>query len=206
MNYLNLFKTAKRVSKKSNKNYIIILFDMIYCGFKYMAGYVDYEVFEFYNLNKEQRKTVITRGINNKYVVCLNDNDYAKYVDDKILFNERYNQFLKRDWLDLTKTSLEDFKKYLQTKKVAIAKPTTLSCGKGVEKLVYSESLDIEKLYNRLLNNRQILIEDYVVQHEDLSKIYKDSVNTLRIVTILKDNEVNIPFISIRIGNSRKCC
>lgn len=53
MNYKNLFETAKRISKKTNKNSVIIFLDILYCGIRYMAGYVDYEVFEFYNLNSE---------------------------------------------------------------------------------------------------------------------------------------------------------
>lgn len=166
-----------------------------------MSGYVDYEIFEFYNLNKKQRKTVITRGINNKFVKELNDKNYLKYIDNKILFNKKYNDFLKRDWIDLRQASLTDFSNFIKNKKVVMAKAIDLCCGKGIEKLCYNNNLDLKKTYNYLQQNKQFLIEEYVIQHNDMNTLYPDSVNTLRIVTLLKDSTVNIPFVGLRIGN-----
>ena len=51
-----MIKIAKNIGKKINKNYILILFDMCKCGFKYQAGYYDYQEFEFYNLNRSKEK------------------------------------------------------------------------------------------------------------------------------------------------------
>lgn len=202
MNFSGLFKTASRVSKKTHRNYFIILFDIIHCGIKYMAGYVDYEVFCFYNLTKKQRATIITRGINNKFVKLLNGANDIDYIDNKITFHEKFAKYLNRDWLDLSKTSYEEFESYMKNKKMAIAKPVDLCCGQGVIKLVYNEDMDLKTIYNTLLENKQILIEDYIIQHPDISKIYPDSVNTLRIVTIYRNNKANIMFRSIRIGNN----
>lgn len=202
MDYLSFFYTINRIHKKTNKNSFIIFCDIIYCGFKYMAGYVDYEVFEFYNMKKDQRKTIITRGINNKYVKELNDKNYFKYIDDKTLFNENYNKFLKREWLDLRKTPFEDFSKFVKDKKTIMAKTINLCCGKGIEKIIYSSNTNLEKLYYNLKENKQFLIEEYVSQHEDMNKLYPESVNTLRIVTLLRDNVPSVAFVGLRIGNS----
>ena len=54
MSYKGLFETAKKVQQKNNKSKIIILFDIIYCGLKYQAGYMDYYLFEMYKLNNKQ--------------------------------------------------------------------------------------------------------------------------------------------------------
>lgn len=195
-------KTVRRIKRKTSKKPIGIFLDMVFCGLIYMAGYKDYEVFEFYNLNRKQRKTFITRGINNKFVKLLNDKNYANIIDNKILFNQKYDKFLYREWLDLRETSLATFKSYLKDKKVAIAKPIDLSCGIDVEKIVYNSNLDIEELYNRLKQNKQYLIEDYIMQHHKLNRLYPEAVNTLRLVTILKEDICNIAFRSIRIGNN----
>lgn len=202
MNFLNLFKTASRVSKKSGKKYLFILFDIIYCGFKYMAGYVDYEVFCFYELNTKQRKTIITRGINNKFVNTLNGQNFTDIIDHKIIFHERYDSYLNRKWLDLTKSSFDDFSEFLKSNKTIIAKPVDLCCGKNVEKICYDDSLNLQELYSRLLENKQILIEEYVIQHPDMSKLYPLSVNTLRIVSIFRNDTVHIVFRAVRMGNS----
>ena len=39
MNYRNMFKIARAISKKINKSTFAVLIDMIRCGFKYQAGY-----------------------------------------------------------------------------------------------------------------------------------------------------------------------
>ena len=94
MDFKAMFSTAKRISKVKKKPAIFILLDIIYCGYKYMAGYVDYEVFCFYNLNKSQRKTMITRGINNRFVQTLNDKNYTDLLDNKLQFNAKFNKLL----------------------------------------------------------------------------------------------------------------
>ena len=202
MDYKNMIKTARRIAKKYNTSTIKVLFDIIHCGTTYMAGYVDYEVFDFYNLSKEKRETIITRGINNRYVSTLNDKIYADILDNKIKFNTEFNKFLKRDWLNLKESSFEEFKAFISNKDAIIAKPVDLACGRKVEKVKLDNSINLEELYNSLLQNEQYLLEDYIIQHSELSKLYPSAVNTLRIVTVTKNNTVNIMFRSIRMGNS----
>ena len=67
-----MFRAIDTVHERSGKNRVYIFFDMIHCGVKYGAGYSDYKLAEFYNLNRKQRATYITRGINNRLVSLLN--------------------------------------------------------------------------------------------------------------------------------------
>ena len=197
-----MFKTSKRVSKANKSSSIIILLNIIHCGLKYMAGYVDYEFFRFYNLTKEQRETIITRGINNRFVATLNDKELANTLDNKLLFNQKFNDFLKRDWINLKKSSKQDFERFLQCKSNIIVKPVDQACGRNVEKINVKEINDINNLYDTLVTKKQYLVEDCIVHHPKMSEIYPNAVNTLRIVTVTKNNKVNIMFRSIRIGNS----
>ena len=73
LDYKNMFKISKSISKKANKNYFVTLLDIIYCGLKYGAGYYDYQEFEFYNLNTKERETYLTRRKNNEIVSKYND-------------------------------------------------------------------------------------------------------------------------------------
>ena len=56
LDYKNMLKIAKKISKKTDKNFVFILVDIAICGIKYQAGYYDYQEFEFYNLNNKERK------------------------------------------------------------------------------------------------------------------------------------------------------
>ena len=197
MNFNNFFNTLNDVHKKTGKNKVYIFFNMIICGFKYQAGYIDYNLFEMYNMNRYERSTVITRGINNEIIKKYNDPEYMKIFNDKVKFNERFNKYLKRDWLELTGNNKKEFAKFCEKHPKFVAKPTKESCGKGVE-IIDSTDKKIYDLYNDLYNNKQILVEEIAVQCKKLSDLHPDSINTLRVVT-LKGTVVTA---LLRIGNN----
>ena len=196
MNFDKMFQTIDLVNQKTNKSKISIFFDIINCGIKYQAGYVDYNLYEMYKMNKDERKTVVTRGINNEIINKYNDMTYAYKLEDKALFNNLFNKYLNREWIYIKESSIEDFKKYLKGKKEVIVKPLSLSCGKGVEKIVVKDH-NPEELYNHLMQTDQTLVEDVAIQNKVLSDLYPHSVNTLRIVTL---NKVVVAAL-LRIGN-----
>ena len=205
MNYIAMLKTAKQISKETNKSTFFILKDIIKCGSKYMAGYVDYKVFKMYNLNDEQRATYITRGINNKDVTYLNDKETMNKNGNKLYFNKHHGKYLKRDWICLEECEFNDFKNFTKKHNSFIVKPIDESCGKGVEKIQVNDSTNIQELYNKLKENKQILVEECIVQHKEMSLLNPTSVNTVRIVTLKKeDGSISILFIGLRIGNKGK--
>lgn len=198
LNYKSFFQTIKEVHKKTNKSSLIIFFDIVYCGIKYEAGYVDYNLFEMYNLNKKERKTIVTRGKNNRIIKQVNDMSKAYIFEDKALFNKLYNKYLNREWIYLEDNE-DEFKKFLQNKKEIIVKPLSLSCGKGVEKIKITSKTNVSKLFKELKENSQLLVEEVATQNEIINKVYPYAINTVRIVTLNK--QVVAAFI--RFGNHK---
>lgn len=196
MSYKEMFHTVSLVHEKSGKNRIITFFDIINCGLKYQAGYVDYYQFRMYDMNRKEKKTIITRGVNNAICKKFNDPSSIYKFEDKCVFNEIFNDYMNRDWMKLTEDNLDEFKKFVKKHKEIIVKPVSLSCGKGVEK-IDTKKEDINKLYKRLLKNTQILIEEVATQHKVINDLYPLSINTLRIVTLNK----KVVAAFLRIGN-----
>ena len=201
MDYKNMFRIAKAISKKTKKNTFMIVFDMIRCGIKYQAGYYDYQEFEFYNLNKEERKTYLTRGKNNEIVKRFNDRTSFHKFEDKAEFNSIFNKYLKRNWMVLTDSNYFDFEKFLKENKAIIVKPIDDEGGNGVEKFVYSNDLNCKELYDKLFANGQLLIEECIKQHKDMNILYDKSVNTMRMFTFYKDGESYFLQAVLKIGN-----
>lgn len=199
MNYKNMFKIAKAISKKTNKNTYLIVIDMIKCGLKYQAGYYDYQEFEFYNLNKLERKTYLTRVKNNAIVRKFNNKEYFKYFDNKYEFNKIFDKYLKREWMYLN-NNYEDFVKFCSNKKEIIVKPIDGCGGVGVE-LIKIDKNKLNTTYNKLIKNNQLLVEEKIVQNKKLSKLNKSSVNTLRIVTFYDGKNTHILNSVLKIGN-----
>lgn len=201
MDYKNMFKVAKNVSKKAKKPFIIIFFDIIYCGFKYQAGYYDYQEFEFYLLNKNERKTYLTRGKNNALVKKYNEKEYWYILQDKIEFNKRFKKYLKRDFVDLREINEEEFKEYLKNKDYVIAKELDNCGGHGIDKIKVVIK-DYKNIYNKLKNNKQYLVEDLIIQNKKVSNLYNGSVNTLRLFTFFDGKETHILNSIFKIGNN----
>ncbi len=200
MDFKNMIAQAKIVRSRTHRPVVFTLVDMIYCGFKYLAGYMDYVVFEFYNLSRAQRATQVTRGINNELVKSLNKKESWYKFDKKDEFNRIFADFLKRDWLDIENSDPDAFKELCSKHPQMIVKPRDGACGKGVEKLSVSDFPSAEKMRDYCLENGQTLAEEIIVQNQKMNELFPNSVNTVRMVTITKNGKVNIVFCSVRIG------
>ena len=202
MNYKKMFDIIDKVHKRSGKNKLVIFIDMIMCSLKYQAGYMDYYVFNFENLSSDIRKTFITRGINNNYIRTMNNREYYHLFDNKIEFNNLFKKYLKRDYLDLENSTYDEFLEFTSKNKIFMAKPINMQCGKGIEKIEIKKQ-NLKKLYNKLIDNKQYLLEEYVKQNDIMNKLFPNSVNTLRIVSAYKNSKTTILFRAIRIGNGK---
>lgn len=199
INLSNMMNVVNEIHKKTKIDKHFLIMDMIICSNKYGTGYHDYQEFEFYNLNKIERKTYLTRVKNNAIVKKYNNKEYFKCFDDKIEFNKIFNKYLKRDWLYLN-NNYEEFEKFCSNKKDFIAKPIDGCGGVGVE-LIKINKNKLKSIYDELINSNRLLIEEKIIQHPALSKLNKSSVNTLRIVTFYDGKKVHILNNVFKIGN-----
>lgn len=205
MNYKAMFDRIDTVKKKCNKSKPGIFLDMIWCGFRYGAGYVDYDVIGFYKLTSNQRKTMLTRGINNKFVKQLNDKEYWHVFNNKNEFNEKFSKYIKRDWIYPIDQNKENTIEWIKKHPVFFAKPNDGQCGKNIEKInVIDFSNDYEKIYSHLITNKLYLLEEPIIQVNEMNKLNNSSVNTVRMVSVMNENkDVTILATFARIGNGK---
>ena len=202
MDYKSFFVAIDDMSKKSGKSKLFLFCDVIHCGIKFGSGYKDYKLYNFYDLNDEQRSTYVTRTNNNQIVRKLNNPEYYHVVDDKIEFNEYFNEYLHRDWLDLRKASFEEFEEFCNKHEDMMIKPIDETGGHGVEKLYVKDYPSLKDMHDEIMNKKAYLIEEVIRQHPQVSYLYPYSINTYRINTILTDDNVDVLYACIRIGNN----
>ena len=194
-------EVLNREASLNNRSRLSIKMDYLKCVFKYKLGYIDYMKGNYANLNEIDRTKMLNGENYRALLAYLNPIKYRVTMDDKIVCNKIFHNYIKRDYIDLRVTSLSDFKKFVKEKEVVFAKLVDGFGGDGVKKIVAENIDDYEKLYKDLIEKRQFLIEEQIIQNKELDKINKFAVNNIRIVTILKDGEVVIFERILRIND-----
>ena len=205
MNYRAMLDKISAIHRKTGRSRVSIFWDMQTCARKYGAGYMDYDLFEMYDLTPEQRDTYLTRGRNNDIVRRYNSRDHMADFGDKIRFNARFGRFLHRDWVPVTGDNRGDVLAFLGRHGEFMAKPSQGSCGWGIEKLRTEDYPSLDALYDRLAEKAPLLeLEEVIRQHPAVSAIYSGSINTVRMVTIRgKSGRVYLVTAMFRIGNGK---
>ncbi len=204
MDYGKLLDNVRIVSQRAGKSQAYILWDMLRCGLTYNAGYMDYKIARMYALNDAQRRTVITRGINNRIVREMNDKAYWHHFDDKAQFNTLFARWVNRAWLHVdSNLSKEALGAFLDGQKAVFVKPLEGSSGVGVRKAVPADWADLDAFHAQLLNEAPAILEEAVVQHPDMARLCPTSVNTVRFATLLGPKAQGIVYAFLRIGNGK---
>ena len=205
MDWKKMWETTGLLKERSGKSRLWLLLDMLRCGVRYNAGYMDYKIAAMYSLNDEQKKTVITRGISNSIVRRMNDKAYWHYFDDKTEFNTLFAGQIGRRWLrsdeSLTEEQLADFLSGLPS---VLFKPLEGSSGVGIVKFSREDwEKDPHAFYLKIRSMGSAVLEELLVQHPEMARMCPTSVNTVRVATMLGDKQEGIVYAFLRIGNGK---
>ncbi len=200
-----MFMHINTIHKETGKNRFIMFFDMIWCIFRYSIGYLDYRVFGFAMIKGKNRRTFMNMNDNLIISKKLNDREYFPKFDNKALFDECFNEYIGREYLDLTKSTADDLKSFCQGKETVFAKAVNDFGGQGITKEKITADTDYNELYKRLTDNRQLLVEETLVQHEKMNMLSPSSINTIRMVTLLHNGQVHFMYALVRMSNGSNC-
>jgi hypothetical protein len=160
----------------------------------------DYFDFEFYNKSFELRRTFLVRKHSRLRLIICNENPALKQVSLKWRANQIFAEFLHRDWLNTETCSFERFKLFVAKHKAFFAKPTFGMQGKETQIIQIKPEQNLKQLFTSL-KSKKLLIEEIIVQHEALRAFCPDTVNTIRVNTLLDiHNAVHILTTSGRFG------
>lgn len=176
---------------------------LLYCrdrGFTHNC-YFDYEL---YNKEPEIRDTFINEGFRTRIYTSCREKVKGKYLLDKGIFNETFKKYVKRDWIDASTCSYEDYLDFYRNHERFFAKPVRGTGGAGARVVVTGEQT-AEDFYE-ICKEEQLILEDIVQQHEALAEFNADSLNTTRVITLVGvDNVPRIIFSVVRFGRSGLC-
>ena len=194
------------VREKSGQNKVHTFFDILWCAARYGAGYYDYLMFGFYDMNGRERDTYLTRVRNKKVQEIMNDIAYSDEFDDKLRFNENFAEFLGRKTLNGETATVADLTAFLDGQEAIFAKINHGDCGRGVEKLYVKDFESPAAMLDYIQENKLVVLEQVLKQHEDMARLHPASVNTMRILTDLVDDTVHIAYITVKMGRGGGVC
>lgn len=200
----NMIRIAGKISDEYHIPRAVILADMVQCSVRYYAGYYDYHEWDYHLMNHRERKTYLTRPQAHQLVLHYNDRAFSHLFMNKVEFNRRFADYVGRDWVDLRETSVEQFADFVAAHPRLFAKDPENLGGYGLEAIDGEALEDVPALHARLLERRQFLVEEFVTQHPELTRLSPDSVNTLRIITFHDGTTSHVLAHAFKMGAGAK--
>lgn len=156
---------------------------VVKCRILYGASIRDYFELRFFEKPHRERKTYFTSKDARWFNFRVNGAENVLKYRDKIFMYQALDQFIKREQLFCPPRSYAEFEGFIQRHGKVLYKKSNTYFGTGIE-LWSANGMDIRKLYERALNEPAIL-DELVVQHPDISRLNPDTVNTVRIYTLM---------------------
>lgn len=202
--FKRLFNNASQVHKYSGKNTIFILADMAKCIFVDKVGYMEYNLFHFVNKPQIKRDTYVTFDYSQNLFKTLNDPAVIDTFNDKLAFNKIFEHVMGREFIDIVNSEYEDFEKFCKGKKKIFCKPADSCSGKGIYRSYdIDENTNLRELYDFFKEN-SLFVEDTIIQHPKMSSLHAESINTIRITTLVNKNGPHIMYALLRIGTDHR--
>ncbi len=189
------------IAKEEKKSVLSVWCKMMYsslvtgCTFK-----------EYYNLNFIKRtignqKTFITTGSNLNAYHHLNDSSLYHVYINKDEFNEKYSEFILRDWIKIS-DNREDVRTFFRRHNDVILKPQNGDSGNGIKIVHNCNELTDADIDAIITESGAGIVEEVLHNHPKLNELNASSLNTIRIITVRNGNRMNILFAGIRFGAS----
>ena len=172
---------------------------------------MDFLLHEHWRLNPEEVSAFATTLQIHELHRAFNDRDDRSLVRDKLQFHSAYAAFATPDFLDLRHAdpaSLDVWARERPRTQIAIKNPRS-SSGKGVRFVAVSlerpgptfDGMGSARFLRSCRRHGFLLAEGIVEQHEILSSMNPDCLNTARITTLLRsDGTLDYLCATIRVG------
>lgn len=200
-NYKRFYNNLKIVGKKVHKNPALMFIDAGLSMVLFGSGLTDYLNYEFYNKSFKKRKEYATIGYQDKFYKKAAYGKGEEYFSNKIKFHQKFKEFNNLDYYDYN-DGVDALKEFLEKHSFCVEKPICGLGGSNVNKISADTITNYDEYYKKLVD-KNLFLEEFVIQNKDWGKISPNSVNTLRIVTSAVNGKAKILFAAARIGSGK---
>lgn len=198
----SLAKISRYINELPFHNKFALWLNAIKCYIRYGATPSDWKFYEMYKYNHRENKEIITNRKSRELDRLFNPREFSTDFDNKVQFNIKYAQFVKRDWIFTKDLTVEEIHKFVTLHRFVVVKPIGLSSGKGI--YLYEYSAETWNRFYKEIHGGEFLLEERIELIDELKRLNPDSCQTLRITTMVKrDGAVDILAAAIRVGGGK---
>lgn len=170
-NWRRLHWAVRFAKQQCGRSGLYLLVDIFVCFLRYGAGYYDYVMFGFWDLDARQRDTYVTRVRNKRILQAMNRPEAVDLLDDKRNFARLYASCFTRQTVSLAASGAQEIEAFLDQNPVFFAKTIKGSGGKGVRQIRQEPGADRAALLAGLRREGLILLEARIRQHPALAAL-----------------------------------
>jgi len=198
----NLVEFARTVQRVSKAPLPVIIADMLWCSLRYDMAFRDYAVWDIRLLNARERKTWMTHPKSFRITKMYNTPEGRSKLEDKRRFAREYADLLGRETIDLRDVDDTQLAAFLARHPRVLAKPNEGHGGGGIDLHEVAPDVDAARFRAEVTAKGQTVLDEFIVQHPEMSALYPEAVNTVRLITFLDtEDRVHLLAAVLRIGN-----
>ena len=179
-------QAVDRIHRLTGENRFLLLVEIIWSWYRWGASDEDYVRFEFYRKNRREKKRWLTSRLNNHYLVkrALDERSIMIF-DHKDVFDKVFKDYIKHDVLIAKEHSETEIVGFIHKYGEVIVKPSNGALGIGIFKLSTNDEDGIVRLLDRVKKGQDLILEQIIVEHPEMSRLNPTSVNTIRVITMV---------------------
>ncbi len=205
LDWPQLYYVTHHMHKRSGRSHLDIFSDMLKCYKDEGYTWLNYLTFGFDEIiDPEIRSSYLSEYRDNtKIIRSCNTKENMEILEDKGQFNRYFKDFLGRDSLDLRLDSYSQFREALLKHKVLFIKTPSDCGGDNILRIETQGISDPKKLYDKLLKNNQVVVEEAINQDPKMNELSLKSVNTLRVATAISlQGKVSVAYMTLRFNTT----
>ncbi len=174
---------------------------MLWSAGRHNVGFQDYIDYDFAILNRAERATYMTHPVSNQISErYAHPPDFRHLFHDKIEFDEKFSEFLRREWMVVKPGNAEELRDFVQRQGTVIVKTPMGQAGSGVFRYHAADIEDWNAFHAELLGQGRLLVEEVIRQHPDLAAVCPGTVNTTRVTAFFDGEKTHILAMAQKFG------
>ena len=182
-------------TEKENRFRLGIFLDILYCKVRFHASAEEYLRYRFYDFRDRYRKNFLLLYHQRHEYKKINE---TGFTGSKYLFYQRIPDCFFREMILAPSCGEARFVAFAREHRRIVTKPDGGSYGKGIEAYTYTDDDHAREYFTTLPKNT--VCEAFICQHEGVGLLNPNSVNTVRIVSLIYGGEVTIVSATLKTG------